>query len=247
MPRSTSDPGVFLKRSGRIVYGWTLKPLGDAARKTPSVLPTRGFSSALSRAVGISSHNFIWMDQIHGIMVQTIRRRPTSGFLPATDGVVTSTPDNVLLVRTADCVPILLYTPGGAAIAAVHAGWRGLLGNILPAAVESVCSEAHADASGVNAVIGPSIESKCYEIGEDVRQMFQDVHGGSFDEYFRKIKRRWHMSIAGIAKQQLRHAGLNTSRIEISSDCTACDATRFYSHRKRKEAGRTAAFIWITK
>ena len=135
------------------------------------------------------------------------------------DGQVTTRPGVAAMVLVADCLPVALAGPGG--IGVVHAGWRGLAAGVI---------EAGVDATGaVCAAIGPGIGPCCYEVGDDVRAVFGTT-GPTLD-------------LKAIARARLEQAGVR--EIHDCGLCTACDAERFFSHRRdRGLTGRQAGLAW---
>jgi YfiH family protein len=145
--------------------------------------------------------------------------------IPEVDGHVTAEPGLPLLVFVADCVPIALCGPGG--VAMVHCGWRGLASGLL--ANTAVAIEA------TDAVIGPSIGSCCYEVGDEVLDAFADLGSG--------IASGRMLDLPEAARSLLRRSGVE--RIESADLCTSCEPDLFFSHRR--DAGRTgrqAGLVW---
>jgi YfiH family protein len=130
---------------------------------------------------------------------------------------------SALMVMSADCVPILLAGPER--IAAVHAGWRGLVAGVIERAVESV-GEVGA------AWVGPSIKGCCYEVGSEVT--------GAFERAGLPVMASDRVDPADAAASILRRAGIRD--VTVSPDCTSCDRS-FFSHRRDGPCGRQAAVI----
>lgn len=126
-------------------------------------------------------------------------------------------------VLTADCVPVLLWGPEG--VAAVHAGWRGVVAGAVDAAMGRL-GAVHA------AWVGPSIHACCYEVGPEVTS--------AFESQGLPITDPWHVDPARAVIAQLRRAGVE--RVAASGLCTSCDP-RFFSHRRDKVTGRQGGFI----
>jgi YfiH family protein len=135
------------------------------------------------------------------------------------DGQVTSAPGVAAIVLVADCLPVALAGPERVGV--VHAGWRGLAAGVLEAGVQAT--------GAVAAAIGPGIGPCCYEVGDDVRAVF-----GTSERT---------LDLKAIARARLRDAGVR--EIEDCGLCTACDAERFFSHRRdRGVTGRQAGLAW---
>jgi polyphenol oxidase len=146
--------------------------------------------------------------------------------LAAVDGHVTSAPGVPLLVFVADCLPIALWGPDGAAM--LHCGWRGLDAGILARGVEAV--------DATHAAIGPGIGRCCYQVGEEVKQAFarlgKRVFAGSM------------LDLSEVARLQLAEAGVDA--VECANICTRCEEGLFFSHRRDAgQTGRQAGITWI--
>lgn len=176
--------------------------------------------------------------QVHGTHIHTTEVRSNSGEPPVeADGVATSTPRLAAVVLAADCLPIAIA--GGGAVAAVHAGWRGLEGGVIAAGVEAVRSLAAVGApQALAAAIGPGAGVCCYEVSDELHERFAskglDYRDGP------------NLDLKAIAAAQLRAAGV--SRIHTLPLCTICSPEHmFFSHRRdRGVTGRQAGLAWLT-
>ncbi len=155
------------------------------------------------------------------------------------DALTTEQPDLALAVVTADCVPVLLSA--GTRIAAVHAGWRGLAGRIIPAAVQQMWRlSPHHGSEETTAWIGPAIGPCCYEVGEDVAAQ---VRAASAPEFVKEGPRgRPHLDLPAVARWQLQQIGVDDVR--LLGICTRCDERLWSYRRDGAQAGRNAAVIW---
>lgn len=146
------------------------------------------------------------------------------------DGFVTDCENITLLVRVADCTPILLCSvreDGSPVIGAVHAGWRGAAGGIAAVAAEKMRSLGARD---IFAAVGACIHSCCYRVGEDMRDEVARLQGSAFAG--RHIKERdgsLFADIAGINEEILRSA--DVKKIDVCRECTACNPALYHSHR----------------
>lgn len=140
-----------------------------------------------------------------------------------------------LSVITADCVPVVLAGPGG--IAAVHAGWRGLVHGVISATLREVPGRL----SEWTAWIGPAIGVCCYEVGEDVAA--QVVAASAPDVAVPGPSGKPHLDLQAVARRQLEKAGIG--KVVSLVRCTRCDEEKLESYRRNgKGAGRNIAFIW---
>jgi YfiH family protein len=165
-----------------------------------------------------------------------------SGVLGEGDALLENTPGSAVAVKTADCIPILLVDRGHRAVAAVHAGWRGTVAEIVRHTVAHMRREFGSEASGLDAAIGPGIGPCCYEVGPDVAAHFpewrlQATRGG-----------RAHVDLAGANREQLLASGLDAARIYTAGLCTMCLPGEFHSYRRDKQdAGRMFSFAGLRR
>jgi len=182
--------------------------------------------------------------QVHGTDVALLRPGAALSRDEA-DAVVSLDPGVPVAVVTADCVPILLGDERGRAVAAVHAGWRGLAGGVVQAAVAALAREAAAPAR-LRAAIGPCIGACCYEVDAPVLEPLARRFGAALGPALRPA-RPGHslLDLAALTRHALLQAGLAPERIGgFEAACTHCDAERFHSYRRDgRAAGRLLHFI----
>lgn len=161
----------------------------------------------------------------------------TAGRFAAGDALFTAAAGMWLVVRTADCLPILIADPEHPAVAAVHAGWRGSAAGIAVAAVELLMRRFGTPAHRLVAAIGPGIGPCCYEVGAEV--------AGLFSAWVNSRQER-RLDLAEVNRRQLLACGLQDGRIEILRRCTRCEADSFFSYRREPgEARRMRSGIRI--
>ena len=164
------------------------------------------------------------------------------GTTPEADALVTDRSDVALAVVTADCVPMLLVSEG--AIAAVHAGWRGLASGIIRNAVGSM-GNLHGvshRATEITAWIGPCMAACCYEVGHDVA-LAVARRSGAGAVVIRGASRKPSVGLEHAAAAQLSQLGIED--IRPSNLCTGCSSETWWSYRKLGPgAGRNLAFVW---
>lgn len=176
-----------------------------------------------------------WLNQVHGnrcVDAALLGSVPTNA-----DASFTRVPQVVCAVLTADCLPILLCDRAGTAVAAVHAGWRGLAGGVIEAALAELPPAAE-----LLAWIGPGIGPAHYAVGDAMRATFlalDPAHAGDFIRH----GQAWHADLPAIAHRQLEKAGV--AGITRSGLCTHAQSERFYSYRRSPVCGRFASLIWI--
>jgi YfiH family protein len=187
-------------------------------------------ASALA-AIAPEAPSVAWVRQIHSRDVIEAR---TPGEMGEGDALVCKASGVALSIVTADCVPILVASPRG--LAAIHAGWRGIVQGIVGVTLERLD-----DVADSVAWIGPAIGSCCYEVDQDVADQ---VVASSSEAVARQVSgRKPHLDLAAAVRHQLRAGGLTS--IHTLELCTRCLGDRLHSYRREGPgAGRNHAFIW---
>jgi len=185
-------------------------------------------------SLGFVPDSLVTLGQVHGARVA---RAHQSGHHPECDGVVSRAPGLALAVAGADCLPILYEA--GRAVGAAHAGWRGTEAGVAEAALQAVCELAGVGPGEVRVHLGPCIRSCCYQIGPEVAARFPA-------ETLIHRHDSVHFDLPAAARLRLIAAGLRPEAIEDTGACTACEASRYYSHRRdRGLTGRQWGVIGI--
>jgi polyphenol oxidase len=180
-------------------------------------------------------------NQRHTANVRRVGLSERGCILPGYDALITDATDLPLLLRYADCVPILIYDPVHRALAVVHSGWRGTVLGIARAAVESLVSEFGSRPDEMVAAIGPSIGPCCYEVGQEVVDAIHGATPRAASLLSPNTRGRQHLDLWAANRYWLSESGVR--RIEVSKMCTACHVEDFYSHRA--EHGKTGHFAAI--
>jgi YfiH family protein len=178
--------------------------------------------------------------------------------------IVARDPSVAVAIQTADCIPLLIADQLTGAVASAHAGWRGLAANVPLIAVAALAREFGSHPEDLIAVAGPSIGACCYEVGEDVRQSFEDAGflSSALDRWFhtspqptpqnpsmpglpaaRRID-HWFFDGWTAVREELEASGVPAPQIHLAELCTASHATALCSYRRDgKAAGRMAGAI----
>lgn len=206
--------------------------LGDHVGDDPARV-TRN-RERLARHLGLPDHPR-WLRQVHGCDILG----PGAGGPGAeADGAISTAPGEVCVVMTADCLPILICDDRGREVAAVHAGWRGLVSGVVDRAVTAMAAEA----DRLLVWLGPAIGPSAFEVGAEVRDQFVAADPSAVSA-FRPSGERWLADIFALAR--LRLARLGVSRVYGGGDCTHSQPERFFSYRRDGATGRMASLIWI--
>jgi len=204
---------------------------------------------AVAASLGVDAAHLARMHQVHGAAV--VVRRAGAGAVaprPAADILVSDDRSLALAVQTADCVPLLIADRVTGAVAAAHAGWRGLAAGVPAVTVEALTREFASAAADLIVAVGPSISAGRYEVGGEVRARFESAgfSPGQVARWFLPGERADHWMFDGwtSAADQLEAAGLLPENIHVAALCTASYPDLFCSYRRDgKGAGRIAGAI----
>jgi polyphenol oxidase len=197
-----------------------------------------------ARALGLAPERLIVPRQVHGNGVLVLDAGHSPGGLAAVtaDAIVSGEPRLGCAVRTADCVPILLADGESGRVAAIHAGWRGVVSHVVSAALQRMLALGSRP-EALLGVIGPHISARAFEVGEDVAA--QLASASSAAQVVRSAQgQKPRVELATIVSSQLVDAGLDPTHIERVPGCTHGDASWFFSHRRDGQAsGRMLSAI----
>ena len=195
----------------------------------------------VAEALGIGSERILMPRQVHGTAIAVDRDDCEA------DAIVSTRRGYCVGVSTADCVPVLLYARVPGVVAAVHAGWRGVVAGIVPETVLMLVREFGCRAEDMVAVIGPCIHVGAFEVGEEVAQRFEErfvrrdlppVNGADGGA------RKPHADLPGAVEAQLRECGVR--EIDNSAPCTFENADVLFSARRHSvRSGRIASCIML--
>ena len=196
----------------------------------------------------------VQMHQVHDVKVAVVDRGDlTRDELDGYDAMITDLPGVAIGVRTADCIPVLLYDPVKKAAAAIHSGWRGTVSKIIGKTVIKMQSTYASQPSDILAFIGPGICVDCFQVGEEVALKFKET-GFDINSLwsFRGPKKGngmeggHHIDLKEACRQTLVESGLKNENIQITGLCTYEDNDLLYSARKEGiECGRNITYIKI--
>jgi YfiH family protein len=158
---------------------------------------------------------------------------------PCADASLTHEPGHVCAVLTADCLPVLLCERHGRAVAAAHAGWRGLLAGVIERTVEGLAQSPE----NIAAWLGPAIGPRAFEVGPEVREAFLARDAAAAAAFKPSLGGAWLADLYSLARQRLAQVGVNA--ISGGDFCTFSDPARFYSYRLDGRTGRMASLIWL--
>ncbi|WP_251373163.1 peptidoglycan editing factor PgeF [Polynucleobacter ibericus] len=192
----------------------------------------------------------IWLKQTHSTIVSTPQNRQSNPGVPIyADALVSNIPGEVLVIMTADCLPVLFTNSSGTVIGAAHAGWRGLCAGVLENTVAELLNIADdKNPTDLMAWLGPAIGPDAFEVGEDVVTAFADSGFNIPEHAFKPIPNlpgKFLADIYLLARARLEVCGVKA--IFGGEYCTVRDREQFFSYRRDGETGRFASAIWISK
>jgi len=207
----------------------------------------------------------IWLNQVHSNQVV---EASLSAFGTAADGSYTMQSNVVSVVMTADCLPVLICNRQGNGVAAIHAGWRGLVNGILEQGVKKLLNASQCQPEDLLVWLGPAIGPEMFEVGDEVRQAFlykeldNSPDKASISKCFipansassleqmnsppvdtLALKRKWLANIYQLAR--IRLSSIGVENFFGGTYCTYKENDRFYSYRRDGKTGRMASLIWI--
>ena len=238
-------PHCFTTRLGGVSEGY-LSSLNLGANRGDSIENVAENYRILARAIGFEVENTVLTHQIHTDTIGIVTKVDHMGLdhhaYPQCDALVTNDPGTALVIFTADCTPILLHDPVTGAVGAAHAGWRGTAAGIAGKTADAMVSAFGCDPSNIRAAIGPNIAQCCFLTDADVPEALLAKYGKDAGKFIRIVGNKYYVNLKQINALSLRRAGVE--RIEISTECTACQHQRFWSHRiTRGQRGSQGAII----
>lgn len=177
----------------------------------------------------------VWLEQTHS-NIAIDAGQATS--VQQADASYTDATGVVCVVMTADCLPLLICSTDGKKIAAIHAGWKGLLAGIISNTLAALASK------DVLVWLGPAIGANCFEVGVEVREAFVTKFAPFAAGFVQISDNKYLADIYQLARIELAARGVHA--VYGGDFCTFTDEERFYSYRRDAQTGRMATLIWRT-
>ena len=208
----------------------------------------------IAESIGFSEKDLVFSMQTHTANVRRVGREDCGRGLERpvgycdVDGLVTNEPGVVLTTFYADCVPLFFVDPVHHCIGLSHSGWRGTVGKIGKATVETMAKEFGSEPGDLLAAVGPSICQECYEVSEEVIGLFRE----NFAEelwpklFYRKANGHYQLNLWEANRLIFQEAGILPQHITVTDICTACNPELLFSHRASGgKRGNLAGFLEI--
>jgi len=180
-----------------------------------------------------------WLNQVHGARMVDLDALDEGAGPQEADAALTRQSRRVCAILTADCLPVLLAAESGEVVAAAHAGWRGLAGGVIEAAVGALDVAPRL----LLVWLGPAIGPGHFEVGPEVRDELVRDDPGARAAFEPNSRGRFMADLAGLARRRLERLGI--TRIYSSGECTCAQPERYFSHRRDGQTGRQATLIWL--
>ncbi|MGA0570944.1 peptidoglycan editing factor PgeF [Variovorax sp. VNK109] len=234
------------RRGGQSTGAYDSLNLGDHVGDDPVAVHAN--RAQAQRALGARP---VFMQQVHGAQAARLSAATPDGV--TADACVTTERGVACTIMVADCLPLLFAHDSGQAVAAAHAGWRGLAGGVIESALSALAREMGQPvglaAARTRVWLGPCIGPRAFEVGDEVKAAFEADDAGAsacFAPHAAGAAGKWLGDLQGLARQRLSALGVASVHGNDGSDdwCTVRQASRFFSHRRDRVSGRFAAFIW---
>ncbi|MFN7210856.1 MAG: peptidoglycan editing factor PgeF [Aggregatilineales bacterium] len=237
---SALQHGIFTRLGGSSQAPFAALNVGSTVGDKPEHV--RANLKQIYETLSVDSRRACTVWQVHSATCIVVEQpHPEQGWLAQADGMVTDRRGMPLIMRFADCVPLLLYDPMRRAIGIAHAGWRGTVAGVARNLLRTMQAAYGTQPADVQAAIGPSISAARYQVGEEVVQAVSEAFGG-LDGLIQRAPDGsayfdlWEANRRALEREGVRH-------IEISGICTATRVDEFYSHRA--ENGKTGRFAAV--
>ena len=235
--------GIFTRRGGVSPQPWKSLNLGGTVGDDQARVMEN--KKRVLEALNCESDSLFEVQQVHKarvLIAEEPQYRP--GELPKADAVITNNPKVTLLMRFADCVPLLFFDPGREVVGLAHAGWKGTLQKIALKTIQSMKEVYGTKPEEVIAGIGPSIGPDHYQVRGDVIKKVKANFPNAYPQLLREGAGTVKFNLWEANRQALSETGVQ--RIEVAEICTACHVQDWFSHRAENgNTGRFGALITL--
>ena len=209
----------------------------------------------IADAIGFRAEDLVFSAQVHETKLRKVTAENRGEGIvretvPGVDGLATNEPGVPLYTSYADCVPLLFFDPEKQVIAMAHSGWRGTAGRMGAHMVRAMEKAFGSRPQDLYAAIGPSICQECYEVSEDVAEVFQE----EFSQYrkdrnllYPGREKKYQLNLWRANEIILRESGIPKEHISFSGICTCCNPDFLFSHRaSHGKRGNLSAFLGLS-
>lgn len=223
---------------------WATLNMGGSVKDDPAAVDEN--HDRVCAALGVRRDHLVTAYLTHSANVAVAAQADRGGKFTDTDALITADPETYLILRFADCVPVLLFDPVRRVVGIVHAGWRGTLALVTQRAAQAMTARFGSAVGDIRAAIGPSIGPCCYEVGDEVVAQTRAVFRAEADGLLHPNGARYHLDLWAANRAQL--AAIGVDQVETAEVCTACHVADYFSHRaERGRTGRFSAVIGLRR
>jgi YfiH family protein len=219
---------------------WTSERKDESIIFFPGLNKPSHLLNSILKSIPIPRNRIIETNQVHGnnIVIIGQSQECDDDFvkIPSCDGLITTRTDIALMIKTADCIPLVIYDSKKQVYATIHAGWRGLVKNIHQKALNIFKKKYKSDLNNIHIYIGPSIRKCCYSFSEKPSQTNQK----SWVKYIYFKNNLWHIDLQGYLTESLINLGVQKTNIIDSGLCTYHQEKQFFSHLRHKQKSDTS-------
>ena len=179
----------------------------------------------------ITEKNLVFARQVHGDKVHRCLKGEHGQVKQNADALVTQNKNQILVIKTADCVPILLYEPRKKVVAAIHAGRKSLIKRIISKTINEMIKNYRISPKYLKAFIGPHIRKDDYDLKAKILKKLNKL---SWNKYLSERNGKTYFDLTAAATDELENGGVLENNIRDCKICTFCDYKRYYSARRRE-------------
>ncbi|HPO05569.1 MAG TPA: peptidoglycan editing factor PgeF [Candidatus Gracilibacteria bacterium] len=204
--------------------------------------PTRNFSNRkiFFEKQGLNIQNCVMPELIHQTGIDLVGPQHKGLILEKTDALITHHPGIILALTVADCMPVYFYDPVQKVIGLVHAGWRGIVNQIIPLTIQKLIDEYHINPQNLEILVGPHLQKCHFEIQNDILPYFR-----KYSPQISHENDKIMVDLNEIVLEQLKSYGI--TKLEISPTCTFCENDHFFSYRREQPVLETMMAYMVLK
>jgi len=220
----------ILSKQG-LVHAVFKKKLGNFSLKHGSLKSVKNNKKNAARILGINKEKIISVQQYHSNKIITVQESCCRTKEQKADGMITDSKNIFILIKTADCFPVLFYCPQKKVVAGVHVGWRGAVGKIFLKVVLEMIVRFECQVSDILVGIGPGIRKCCFKHQSLIQEQIPE-----WENYIASKSDGKSLDLAGFIKDELISIGIKKQNVEDMGICSCCNKD-FYSHRRSLRTG----------
>lgn len=232
MKKQTFSQFENLKKQENLIHGVCGKDFGNLSLEYGSKKEVSDNEKKIAQALAIDRRSFYSVKQVHGTKIKIIKSKKAKQGEEEADGLITDQKNIFLMVKTADCLPVLFFDPVKKVVAAVHVGWRGAIEKIFLTSLIKMINSFNCQLKNILACIGPGIGVCCFKHKNLIQSKLPE-----WKDFIKEEKNGWQSAdIKGFIKSQLIDVGIKEKNIETMNVCTNC-SKEFFSHFRCMQTG----------